>query len=194
MSELPPPSAAEGGAGLLDDDDPQPLSVGRRLGRLLAIIVAVGLAALWVYALWGPVQRTAQGELDADTFPAAAEPICAAAMLRIDDLPKAFESTENEARARAIEAANADLAQMLDQLDAIAPSATDGDDGRMVDEWLADWRTYLGDRANYAERLATDPDARMLVTEKDSRQISEPIDYFARVNDMPNCGTAGDVA
>jgi hypothetical protein len=194
MSELPPPSPAGGGARLLDDDDPQPLSVGRRLGRLLAVAVAVGLAALWVYALWGPVQRSAQGELDSNVFPAAAEPLCAATMLRIDELPKAFESRENVARAQAVAAANLELAEMLDRLDAIAPTATDGDDGRMITEWLADWRVYLDDRADYAVRLAEDPGARMLVTEKDSRQISEPIDYFSRVNDMPNCGTAGDVA
>jgi hypothetical protein len=194
MSELPPPSRAEGGAGLLDDDDPQPLSVGRRLGRTLALLVVVGLAALWVYALWGPVQRTAQGELDSGAFPAAAEPICAATMLRIDDLPRAFETRENVARAQAVDAANDELAEMLEQLDAIAPPARDGEDGRMISEWLDDWRTYLADRADYAQRLAEDPDARMLVTEKDSRQISEPIDYFSRVNDMPNCGTAGDVA
>ena len=193
MSEFPPSSRAEGGAGLLDDD-PQPLSVGRRLGRILALVVAVGLAALWAYALWGPVQRTSQGVLDEATFPTAAEPICATAMLRIDDLPKAFETRENAQRAEAVMTADGYLAEMLDQLDDIAPSPTDGDDGRMVNEWLADWRTYLANRADYAERLADDPGARMLVTEKDGRQISEPIDYFARVNEMPNCGTAGDVA
>jgi len=34
----------------------------------------------------------------------------------------------------------------------------------------------------------------MLVTEKERRQVSEPIDYFAKTNFMLNCGTPGDLA
>jgi hypothetical protein len=168
--------------------------MGRKLGRLLAVVVAISIAVLWAYALWGPVQRTAQGELDSDAFPEAAEPICAATMLRIDDLPLAFETPGNVERAAAVAEANGYLAQMLDQLEAVAPPADGSDDARMVAEWLTDWRTYLGDRVAYADRLATDPDARLLVTEKERRQITEPIDYFSRVNDMPNCASADDVA
>ncbi len=179
------------GAG---DDDTQPLSLGRKLRRILAGVVFVGIFALWAYALWGPVQRVPQGRLDSLAYPEAAEPICAATMTQIDALPPAFESRDSGARAEVVAAANVELAAMLDQLDAIAPPPTDGDDGRMINEWLGDWRTFLGDRERYAEALSTDPDARMLVTEKERRQVSEPIDYFAETNFMPNCATPGDLA
>jgi hypothetical protein len=185
-----PAPAGPGGA----DDDPQPLSVGRRLSRLLGLVVALGIAAMWAYALWGPVQRTPQGRLASQTFPQQAEPVCAEAMLAIDALPQAFETPGNVERAQVIATANRSLAVMLDRLDRIAPTATGGADADKVTEWLADWRTFLGDREGYASRLADDPSARMLVSEKERRQVSEPVDYFARVNDMPNCATPGDLA
>ena len=61
-------------------------------------------------------------------------------------------------------------------------------------EWLADWRTYLGDREAYADALRADPDARLLVSEKagEGRQITGWIDEFANANRMPSCVTPTD--
>ena len=66
---------------------------------------------------------------------------------------------------------------MLDDLEAITPT---GEDGEIVTAWLADWRTYLGDREAYAEALRSDPEAQLLVTAKDREQITEFIDAFSR--------------
>ncbi|MCU0312333.1 MAG: hypothetical protein MUE36_15485 [Acidimicrobiales bacterium] len=187
-------SAAEAGSEPPTVDEHQPLSPGRRLGRVMAVAVFVFIAGLWAYALWGPVQRVPQGRLDSLAFAEAAEPVCAATMARIDALPPAFETRDAATRAAVVASANDELAVMLGELEAIAPSPMAGDDGRMIDEWLGDWRIYLGDRERYAVALASDPDARMLVTEKERRQVSEPIDYFADTNFMPNCATAGDLA
>jgi hypothetical protein len=192
--ETTAPSAAEAGPETSAVDDHQPLALGRRLGRVMAIAVFVFIAGLWAYALWGPVQRVPQGRLDSLAFAEAAEPICAATMSRIDALPPAFETRDAATRAGVVAAANLELAAMLDELEAIAPSPMAGDDGRMIDEWLLDWRTFLADRERYAVALASDPDARLLVTEKERRQVSEPVDYFADTNFMPNCATAGDLA
>jgi hypothetical protein len=197
MSDTPPaaPSPGVGAPGSPGPEleDAEPLSVGRRLSRVLAVVVAVGIAGLWAYALWGPVQRTPQGRLDTATFPGVAEPICAEALAAIDALPPAYESRDAAVRADVVDDANDALAVMLDRLEAVAPPTTD-DDGRMIDEWLGDWRTFLGDRERYVEALAADPAARLLVSEKDRRQVTEPIDYFATVNDMPACATPGDLA
>jgi hypothetical protein len=194
MSEPSEPPTTAAGAQEPLVDDPQPFSVGRRLGRILALGVLVAIAALWAFVLWGPVQRVPQGRLDSRAFPEAAEPICSEAASAIDELPPAFETREAQARADVVVEANGYLAVMLDRLDAIAPAPIDGDDGRMINEWLGDWRTFLGDRERYAQALETDPGARMLVTEKERRQVSEPIDYFAKTNFMPNCATPGDLA
>lgn len=188
------PASPAGPPSAPPEDDAAPLSVGRRLSRVLAAVVAVSMAAMWAYALWGPVQRVSQGTFDSPAFPEAAQPICAEALAVIDSLPPAYESRDSGARADVVAAANDELAVMLDRLDAIAPPPGSSDDARMIDEWLGDWRTFLGDRERYVEALATDPDARLLVTEKERRQITEPIDYLATVNDMPACATPGDIA
>jgi hypothetical protein len=187
------PPFAPGDPSLVDDD-PQPLSMGRRLARALIIVVALSIAGLWAYALWGPVQRSPQGRLDSTAFPTQAEPVCVETMLRLDELPQAFETRDSAARADVIAQANAELAIMLDRLTEIAPPAGTDDDARMIQEWLGDWRTFLGDRQDYVQRLASDPEARMLVSEKENGQVTKPIDYFAGVNDMKNCATPGDLA
>jgi hypothetical protein len=79
---------------------------------------------------------------------------------------------------------------MVDDLEPLAP---DGEDGEVVAEWIADWRTYLQDRRTYAEALREDPDARLFVTAKDHEQVTEYIDGFAADNDMPACATPIDV-
>ena len=83
---------------------------------------------------------------------------------------------------------------MLADLRANAPAATSGNDGRMIDEWLTDWNTYMGDRERYVTALEADSTARFYVTEKTKgQQITKPIDFFATYNDMPNCVTPGDL-
>ena len=59
--------------------------------------------------------------------------------------------------------------------------------------WIADWRTYLDDRAAYADALRTDPEARLYVTAKDHEQVTEYIDAFAADNHMAACATPIDV-
>ena len=123
-----------------------------------------------------------------------AQAICTDAANQLAALPPAFESRGNTARAEVIAEANADLDTMLVRLRQIAPAADTGNDGRMMQEWLGDWQTYLTDRQNYVNALADDPKARLLVSEKDKRQITEPIDFFAKYNEMENCMTPGDLA
>jgi hypothetical protein len=83
---------------------------------------------------------------------------------------------------------------MLDDLDGLSSLAPAGDQRRRADEWLADWRTYLGDRRDYAAALRTNPGARLLVSEKpgEGRQITGWIDEFAKANRMPSCVTPTD--
>jgi len=151
--------------------------------------------ALWGYALWGPTERTFPGALADPAFATQAEAICTVTASQLAALEPAYETRDSGARAEVLEEANGDLAAMLAQLTEIAPSADSGNDGRMIQAWLADWRTFLGDRERYVVALQADAGARFYVSEKDGRQITEPIDFFAeRANDMPNCVTPGDVA
>jgi len=83
------------------------------------------------------------------------------------------------------------LATQLDELDALTPSG--GADQRRVREWLADWRVYLGNREEYADRLRVDRDARMLEEERGGDHISQALEFFAVINAMPDCAPPGDV-
>jgi hypothetical protein len=60
--------------------------------------------------------------------------------------------------------------------------------------WLPDWRTYLDDRKAFADALRADPDARLLVSQKESegRQVRGWIDEFAKANRKPSCVTPTD--
>jgi hypothetical protein len=162
-------------------------------GRTVIAVVVVGLVAMWAYVVYlavGPGRADPLDRLDNPTFAAAAEPRCAAALSAVEALPSAAEVASATERADVLDRANAELAAMLDDLEGLAP---DGEDGQMVLRWLADWRTYLDDRSEYADRLRVDPGAQLLVTAKAGRHITRPIDGFAADNRMPSCATPPDV-
>lgn len=195
MSDAPVSSSGPAGPepeGALDDAEP--MSLGRRAGRFLAILVAIGIAALWVYTLWGPTKKDPPGLLTDTAIATEFQSICTEAAGQIGALPPAYATREAGARAEVIAEANGYLDTMLIRLRQVAPAADAGNDGRMVQEWLGDWQTYLGDRQKYVVALEDDPKARLLVSEKDKRQVTEPIDFFAKYNEMENCMTPGDLA
>lgn len=165
-----------------------------RIGRVLVTIAIVGMVSMWgyvVYLAFGPGRADSPDKLDDPAFATAAQTACDQALDRIGQLPSASESPDAAARAITLTKANTYLVDMLADLEAIRPP---GEDGVLVGRWLADWNTYLRDRQDYATALRTDPKARLYVTEKGRRQITEYLDQFAKDNDMPACSTPGDAA
>jgi hypothetical protein len=164
---------------------------------VLALVV-VALVTMWIYVLYlafGPGRQAPIDRLADPAFAAAGERRCAAALDVVGKLPFADESPTATARADVIDQANAAFAAMLDDLDRLAVREVPaGDQRRRATEWIADWRTYLSDRQDYADRLRTDPGARLLVSPKagQSAQVTEWIDEFAKANRMPSCVTPGD--
>jgi hypothetical protein len=158
------------------------------------LVACILIVAMWVGIFTGYFDKRAPGTLDDPAFSKAAESICAATKAQLDALPKAQDTTDHVARAEVVAQTDVDLRAMLDQLRAIAP--TEGRDGSMTLEWLADWSTYVGNREDYASRLRNDETARFLETPKSSQseQISKPIDRFGNVNKMYSCNTPGDMA
>jgi len=174
---------------------PTDVPPGRRwtVGRVLAITTVVLLVAMWGYVLYlafGPGRQPPPDRLSDPTFATDAQAICEAAHADVDQLPRAIEATDADERADVVAEANARFTAMVDDLEAITPP---GEDGQIVTEWLADWRTYLGDRADYVEALRRDPDTQLVVTAKDREQITEYIDAFSADNKMITCATPIDV-
>jgi hypothetical protein len=164
---------------------------GRR--RMLARLTVALLVAMWVYVLYlafGPGRQPPPDRLDDPGFATQAQAICEAAHDDVDQLPPAIEAEDADQRADIVDAANERFEAMLDEIEEVTPP---GEDGDIVQEWLTDWRTYLGDRAEYAEALRSDPDAQLFVTARDQEQVTEYIDAFSADNRMTACATPIDV-
>lgn len=160
------------------------------VGRVAAALVALGIALLWLYALTRP-KTEPPDRFDDPAIAEQAEAICAATLVDLASLPPAFEAATAGERADVIDQSNVELQAMVADIHEV-PKVTERDN-RMMNEWLGDWETYIGNRADYARRLREDPDARFYVSEKASQQITKPIDRFAEDNLMPSCKTPGDV-
>jgi hypothetical protein len=192
-----PPST--GGSTDLPDEPAEPAGAGRsRTGRVVIGLVVLGLLAMWGYVLYlavGPGRQPPLDRLEDPAFAEAGEAVCADALADVEALPQAGEADDADERADAIVRADARYAAMLDELDGLTDLVPDAEERARAEEWLADWRTYLADRADYADRLATDPEARLLVSEKagEGRQITGWIDQFALANRMESCVTPADV-
>jgi hypothetical protein len=160
------------------------------------ILLAVGLAAgavLWGYALFGP-RSPAPGTMDDQRFGLAAEPVCERTTEAVNALPPAHLTTDPLERADVLDEANALLVAQLDQLETLVPLTEVGsEDRRRVEEWIADWNTYLDDRLEYPDALRADRDARFRETEKAGDHISEALEGFAVKNSMPSCAPTGDL-
>lgn len=161
------------------------------------IVVAV-LVAMWGYVLYlafGPGRQPPVDRLDDPAFAEAAEVRCANALSDIEQLPLATEAESAAERADVVAEANDVLGSMLGDLDDLTVLAPQGDQRDVVAEWLADWRTYLGDRQDYVDALRVHPGARLLISEKPGtgRHITGWIDEFARANRMPSCASPMDV-
>ncbi|HJR26753.1 MAG TPA: hypothetical protein VJ804_14845 [Acidimicrobiales bacterium] len=165
------------------------------MARWLVRAAVVGMVAMWAFVLYLAVfegRADSPDRLDDPAFAREAEAACSARLERIVELPRASEARDAAERARTLEVANGHLADMLEDLEELVPLVPAGEDREIVEEWLADWHTYLGDREDYAAELLRDPDARLLVTAKGGEQVTEYLDQFAGDNDMPACSTAAD--
>lgn len=163
------------------------------VGRVLAVAVGLALVVFWAWILSGGPRKPNPDRLQDRTWVNAARIRCDVMLDELDAMPSAAEAETPEERSRQVVEANAIVAATIDELEATAPE--DERDREVLDAWFADWRVYLDDRADYAERVADDPGAAFQVTENPElgRGVDDTIRTFADVNDMPECRTPGDV-
>jgi hypothetical protein len=161
-------------------------------------LIVLGIVVMWAYVLGPWASTKAPDALDDGSVGPRAEAVCQQTAAQINALPKPFDTPDPNQRADVVARSNADYGDMLDQLAAVpwAPvtdQAASDRDHRIYNEWVDDWRTYLGNRVDYVNRLRTDRNARIFVTQKGPMQITNPIDGFARDSGMPTCSTPGDI-
>lgn len=164
--------------------------------RVVGAIALVALMAMWAFAESPLAVRPAPDALVDTSVGPRAEAVCQETTAQLDALPRANKTPDPNGRADVVVESDVLLGTMLDRL---APIPIGGDaqdrqrDQRIYDEWIADWRTYLGNRDDYARRLRTDRNARIYLDRKGAKQITDPIGGFATANRMPSCKPPGDI-
>lgn len=159
------------------------------VGLLVAVIL---IALMWAYILspWSKHGDTPT-TLEDTSYTAAAEQICATSEVKINALPKAQTAKSPEERAQVLTQANALVADQVTQLHALR--ATVEADRHYTDQWMADWDSYLASREAYARLLASGKDDRFTVQAEGGHPITERMDGFAMLNEMPSCQVPLDV-
>lgn len=154
----------------------------------MAMVVAVlGMTLMWVYAFSGLARRDPPDFLDAPQFAAAAEARCAASLADLDDLPVVTQDSPPDELAMVAEQANDELRDMVKDLADLAPD--EGEPGRILGLWLADWATYLDDRDEWAAQVRAGDVTEFAETNRGGAPMSQAIDELAEVNDMASCVT-----
>ncbi|MDQ6697063.1 MAG: hypothetical protein M3Z46_06350 [Actinomycetota bacterium] len=176
-------------------DPDVPASSGRSwtLGRVLTVLIVLGLVVFWIWILSGAPSRNNPDRIDDRAFVTTMRVQCTAATKAINRLTPASESHTAAERADVVDQATTILTTLIDRIEADAPRT--GDDGVRFRGWIRDWRTYLSDRRDYSRRLRVNPGARLLLdVNKAHDSVDRAITNFADINDSPSCEAPGDVS
>lgn len=170
-----------------------PYRMGFTWGRGLAIAAVVAMVIFWIWIFSGAPKRDNPDYLQDRAYAEALEDQCQGLRDQLAELPNAADMTSQAARADVLDDANVLVGQFIDDVAAEAPKS--GDAAVTMKGWLADWRTYLSDREDYADRLRTEDNAQMLLSRSTigTDSVDKTIQIFTQVNAIPACDTPGDV-
>lgn len=169
-----------------------PNAKGFTWGRALAIVALVTMITFWIWILSGAPAKNNPDRLDDRAYVAELEAQCQALSDGIAKLPNTADLTKLDERADVLDEANTLVGAFIDELEAGAP--TTGDASVSISGWIGDWRKYLANRQDYAERLRTEPNAQLLLDRSElGDSVDKTIEIFSKVNEMPACATPDDV-
>lgn len=151
--------------------------------KVLFPIGAVLFTAFWVWALFF-ASKEAVNKIEDRAWAERAEAICEPVEQQLREL-ETLADPSLEVRADLVVRSTDLLAGMLDEIEAVEPSDEKGQ--AIVPDWIADWRTLLQDRYNYAERLRNGQDGPFTETAVRGVPITERIETFAGDNEMSSC-------
>lgn len=167
-------------------------SSGWTIPRIAAVMAAIAIALFWIWIFSGAPAKQNPDRLQDEAYVARLEARCQQLREEIAQLPPPTETPEAAERAEVIDQANDRVAAFIDAVADDAP--TSGDAAASMEGWLADWRTYLADREDFAERLRDDEGARLNLSASPLGDgVDKTILTFAQVNGIPDCATPGDV-
>lgn len=183
----------------IDDRLPEEAERGPKftLGRLALGVLVGGSFAVWGYGFSGQASRTAPDTLGNPSYLAVAEPACAAANDRVAVMPNALDAEDNVDRAQQVRANTAVYSDLVTELEGLLddPSVNLNErDNGITLEWLQDWRQFLSDRLDYADRLEVDELAVFYVAASSGgERLERRITRFALTNELTSCVSPSDV-
>lgn len=166
-------------------------------GRIALGVLVAGSFAVWGYGFSGLASRTAPDTLANSSFLELAEPACMAANETVTGMPNALDANDNADRALQVIANTAVYAELVNDMEGFLDDPrvdlNERDTG-ITREWLEDWRLFLADRLDYADRLADDPQAVFYVAASSGgERLERRITRFASTNELVSCITPQDV-
>lgn len=169
-----------------------PYRMGFTWGRGLAIVAVVTMIIFWVWIFSGAPAKDNADKLQDTAYVESLREQCTALRADLAELPNAADLPSAAARADVLDDANVIVGEFVDELEAGAP--TSGDAGTTMQGWIADWRIYLENREDFADRLRTDDNAQLLLDRSElGDSVDKTIQIFSQVNDIRECETPGDV-
>jgi hypothetical protein len=164
--------------------------------RLLLLVVVLVFAAFWIWALFF-ASKESVNRIDDRAWAERAESICLTATEErnaLADLLRVEEPTPElvSRRADIVDTSTDVLERMLDDVVAVEPSDAKGQG--IVPLWEEEYRVYLQDRRNYADRLRASGEYEPFTeTPVDGIPISERLATFAADNEMSTCAPPIDL-
>lgn len=168
----------------------------RRVVRGGLIVICLLLAAMWVYAFVF-ASRESVNLIGDTTWQKYAEARCLEARLARAELAdfRKIEDAGPDALARRADIVDKATQTLEEAIDDIASQPVADEKGRaIVPLWIADYRTYIQDRRDYAEMLRRGENEPFAETRVDGIPLSEKVSTFATANRMPACQAPVDLS
>ena len=170
--------------------------ISRITARTVIGISITGLVAMWIYA-FGFASKESVNKIDDQVWTQRAEDICKQAMterLALADLSQISDAGVNALSDRAdlVDKATDTLEGAIASISEVSP--TDAKGKAIVPLWIADYKTLIQDRRDYANQLRTGVNASFSESMFEGLPISEKISTFAADNRMTSCKVPMDLS
>lgn len=151
--------------------------------RLLVVAGLLAFASFWFWALF-LIDKTSVNKFEDRAWAENAEEVCAPVKLAVRRLDLEADP-DLRVRADLIVQGTDMYAAMIDELASDLPDDPKG--ASIVPDWIADWRTLIQDRYDYADEYEAGNEVPFTETAVEGVPITERLETFAADNEMTSC-------